>query len=485
MSAPYIPRWVATRRSRQLVLRVLPAICALLALIGVGGYLLISNALKQDEDVQARARTFIHRSIEQMRNEIGRNVINYAKWGEAYRNLHMTVNKTWADEQRNVGDIPYDLYGYNGVHVLNGVNRTVYSVIDGRSGDLAADQWLTGDLSRLWMAARDPDMQDRSTVQVAMVGSIPALVAAASITPGWDPNITRIPGPESVLLFTTVLDDATLGHLSTTYGLPALTTSAHPLPGHDAISLLGSQVVLNWRAPQPGVTLLRQTLPLFAAAVLALTAILIALIRHALITSRQLDARIEALVSSQAEVRHLSLHDALTDLPNRRHLHQVLTHLLDPNAPADLALLNLDLDAFKPINDIYGHATGDAVLVQVAARLRQRIGDRGLVARLGGDEFVAVIIEAIDEHALGELCEAIIADLSQPMQCNGHHTEVGTSIGVARAPRDAQTPAMLLQRSDVALYEAKERGRNTWRMFDDAMLARMLARQKINAASSL
>lgn len=142
------------RRGRSLLRRLLPAIAALLVLIGLGAYLLVTNALSQDADVQARSRTFIARSLEQQRNEVGRNIINYSKWGEAYRHLHLTVDKVWADDHRNVGDIPFDLYGYNGVWVVDGAGRTVYGVIDGKPTPRRITDWLQGDVAGLLAAAR-------------------------------------------------------------------------------------------------------------------------------------------------------------------------------------------------------------------------------------------------------------------------------------------------------------------------------------------
>ncbi|KUM43804.1 bifunctional diguanylate cyclase/phosphodiesterase [Pseudomonas sp. EpS/L25] len=293
---------VATRRSHNLLLRLFPAICALPILLGLGCYLLIKTATSQDADVQQRAQTYIARTLAQVQNEIGHNIINYAKWGEAYKHLHLSVDLFWANDERNVGDIPYELYGYNGVFVLNPEDRTVYAVIDGVPTQRPAEQWLQGDLIELLAATRDHPGETDSVVRLFGVAGVPALVAAATITPGASSSVAAEAGTPSVMLFVNVLDPIKLDHLSDTYGLPALQPSPTPLEGFESMHLLDSPWLLNWRPPQPGAHLLRQTLPVFLAGVLVLALVLALLIRHALSSARQLDQQFDALVTSQAEL---------------------------------------------------------------------------------------------------------------------------------------------------------------------------------------
>ncbi|SEO67657.1 EAL domain-containing protein [Pseudomonas sp. Snoq117.2] len=296
------PTPIATRRSHALLLRLFPVICALPILLGIGCYLLIKTASSQDADVQQRARTYITRTLEQVENEIGHNIINYAKWGEAYKHLHLKVDRFWANEERNVGDIPYELYGYNGVFVLDPQDRTVYAVIDGQPTERTAAQWLEGDLTALLAATRQRPGETESLVRILSVGGVPALVAAATITPGASYGVTPGTGVPSVMLFVNVLDPATLAHLSDTYGLPTLQASRLPLPDHESLRPLDSPLLLNWQPPRPGAQLLRRTLPVFLAGVLLLGLVLALLIRHALNSARQLDQQFDALIASQAEL---------------------------------------------------------------------------------------------------------------------------------------------------------------------------------------
>lgn len=479
MSKPTLAGWAATRRSRQLILRLFPAICALLLLIGLGGYLLVKNALSQDLDVQQRSRTFISRTLDQVRNEVGRNIINYAKWGEAYKHLHLTVDKAWADDQRNVGSIPYELYGYNGVLVINARDRTVYAVIDGKPSMMQASDWLEGDLNALIDEARQSTQENDGVVRALQVAGKPALVAAATISPGWDPMIQQIPGPASVMMFVSVLDADKLAHLSETYGLPTIEVGQEPQAGYDSMPLLGSNILLSWTPPTPGMDLLRQTLPLFIAGVLALAAVLTMLVRYAMTSARQIDAQFEALHVSQKELTLLSLHDSLTGLPNRFQIQQFLSDRLEREITPPLALLSLDLDRFKPINDVLGHAFGDRVLQEVAQRLQQHVQANGMVARLGGDEFIVVREGGIDHDGIEALCARLVADLCRPFEIDTQTVFIGTSIGIALAPVHARTPADLLRMGDIALYRAKAAGRNTWCFYADGMNAQLLARREL------
>lgn len=159
---------------------------------------------------------------------------------------------------------------------------------------------------------------------------------------------------------------------------------------------------------------------------------------------------------SEQDLRDLANTDALTGLNNRRHFLEILTRQVEqPRHPADRsALLYLDLDGFKPINDEYGHAAGDAVLRIVAERLRNATRERDRIGRLGGDEF-AILLETIASDAeLEQLLERISQALSQPIQVQGHTLRIDCSIGVAPIRPEA-TPASLLQEADAAMYRIK------------------------------
>ena len=160
-----------------------------------------------------------------------------------------------------------------------------------------------------------------------------------------------------------------------------------------------------------------------------------------------------------SSLRHQALHDGLTGLPNRTMLFSELERAID-DARADgsvLALMLMDLDRFKEVNDTFGHQFGDALLKQVAFRLKNQIRGEDVVARLGGDEFAVVIPHASDTSSVAATARRILGTLEQPFVIEGQVLEVGGSIGIALFPEHGTDARTLLRRSDVAMYAAKQK----------------------------
>jgi diguanylate cyclase (GGDEF)-like protein len=161
-------------------------------------------------------------------------------------------------------------------------------------------------------------------------------------------------------------------------------------------------------------------------------------------------------VRQLAVTRVQALTDELTGLPNRRSLDQALRAALS-SGDSPVGLLMLDLDRFKDVNDALGHPSGDTLLIEVAARLRDHVGDDGLVARLGGDEF-AVLLPGTHGEALLERAQAVAALLDAPVDLGHISLDVSTSVGAAGFPEHADSPSRLMRAADVAMYRAKRRG---------------------------
>jgi diguanylate cyclase (GGDEF)-like protein/PAS domain S-box-containing protein len=182
---------------------------------------------------------------------------------------------------------------------------------------------------------------------------------------------------------------------------------------------------------------------------------------------------------AQAQITHMARHDALTNLPNRTLFRERLERALQLAKRGDqLAVLCLDLDHFKEINDSLGHPIGDALLNEVASRLRTCLTETDTVARLGGDEFAIVQLCAnCEPTAVAALASQIVEIVATPYDIEGHHLVVGVSIGISLAPDDGNNPDELLKRADLALYRAKADGRGTYRFFEAGMDARVQARR--------
>jgi diguanylate cyclase (GGDEF)-like protein len=192
------------------------------------------------------------------------------------------------------------------------------------------------------------------------------------------------------------------------------------------------------------------------------------------------EARNAELVAATARIEHNSLHDALTGLPNRRFLDRVLAERAERanGEGGGIALLHIDLDRFKQINDTLGHAAGDAMLVHAAHVLLANVQPGDFVARIGGDEFVVVSGVRNGRRPLARLADRIIVEMRQPLPYEGHECRCGVSVGIAyqRGPRIDDK--RLLIDADIALYRAKRRGRNRHEFFTEALQAEIVSTKK-------
>ena len=174
----------------------------------------------------------------------------------------------------------------------------------------------------------------------------------------------------------------------------------------------------------------------------------------------------------QAELTASSLarHDPLTGLPNRRVLLEAIAEAaMGASAAHQAALLLIDLDRFKAVNDLHGHGIGDALLCEVADRLTALIEHCGIAARLGGDEFAVLLPQATDTTDISRTAGRIIVRLSEPCYIDSQRVEIGASIGIALTSIDGSDASQLLHAADVALYRAKAEGRGVCRFFEDGM----------------
>jgi diguanylate cyclase (GGDEF)-like protein len=185
---------------------------------------------------------------------------------------------------------------------------------------------------------------------------------------------------------------------------------------------------------------------------------------------------------AEAQIAHMSRHDALTDLPNRvLFREQMEQHLARVRRGESLAVLCLDLDHFKTVNDSLGHAVGDAMLQEIANRLRECVRETDTVARLGGDEFAVLQVGATQPAEATALAQRIVEALGQRLDIAGHQLVSGASVGIAVSPNDGTDPEQLLKNADLALYRAKQDGRNGFRFFEPEMDAKMRLRRSLEA----
>ena len=183
---------------------------------------------------------------------------------------------------------------------------------------------------------------------------------------------------------------------------------------------------------------------------------------------------------NERQIAHMAHHDALTDLPNRTLLWERLEQSIERAESGEvLAVICLDLDRFKEVNDTLGHHVGDAVLKIVAERLRGCVRSTDTIARLGGDEFAVLQNDACQPVGATSLATRIIETLSEPYAVDDHRIVISASVGIALSPKDSIGAGQLLQSADMALYCAKHEGRATYRFFEPEMDTRMRQRRTL------
>ena len=186
---------------------------------------------------------------------------------------------------------------------------------------------------------------------------------------------------------------------------------------------------------------------------------------RALELTRLVAERTAELRRSQAELKLLANYDALTSLPNRRMFSEDFATMTARTEGTRFFFLLIDFDRFKHINDVYGHDAGDAFLIQAAARLRSAVRASDRIARLGGDEFALLLSCEHDEASMASLCDRIAQSFADEVRFRGINIATSASIGVAAFPDDGQSQEELYKAADLALYQAKRKGRNTWERY--------------------
>jgi diguanylate cyclase (GGDEF)-like protein/PAS domain S-box-containing protein len=172
---------------------------------------------------------------------------------------------------------------------------------------------------------------------------------------------------------------------------------------------------------------------------------------------------------AESQLKHLATHDTLTGLPNRQLINERLQSMLDAAGPDAVAVMFIDLDRFKEVNDSMGHSPGDLLLRQVAARLQTNMRPGDIVARLGGDEFVVTAYCSDGRNSASAIAEKLLMALAAPFEIEGISVVISASIGISMFADDARTKELLFRNADTAMYRAKASGRNSYRFFETEM----------------
>ncbi|RTY77355.1 bifunctional diguanylate cyclase/phosphodiesterase [Pseudomonas veronii] len=577
----------------------------LACVFAAASYSLVYLAQELNRFEDSESAFYTRKAVQSLEKSQRLTVKDYAFWGDAYKHLHVSVDTDWAYTRENVGPTLFHDFGFQGVFVVNDLDRTVYALVEGKLQPIELTEWLDQPVAALLEQARAGAATDTPVTTFINVRGNPTLVAAAAITPGTDPSVIADDRKASVLLFINILDSAKLTEIGNDFGVDHLHIATPDEIGKTLLFALGENGAagsLHWHPERPGMRLMAVGLPLLGLAALLVCLMTWLIVRrttadaqaldsshtslqdsqNALATSearfrdvveassdwvweidgewrftylserfesvtgldrqawigatlydlldtdagalsqwlttpgrladislqcRYVDARgrerttrlsarempcggfrgtatdVTEEVEARRRIEFLSQHDALTGLPNRTRLQAFLDGKLKalPTLTHPLVMLSLDLDRFKPVNDLLGHAAGDRVLNEVSSRLSDCVRHGDLVARVGGDEFVLILIDAGAQDEVEALCRRLIESVERVIRVDKQDVFISASIGIALAPNDANGVTELLRYADIALYEAKAAGRNTWRFYSGEMNARIIERRRLES----
>jgi diguanylate cyclase (GGDEF)-like protein/PAS domain S-box-containing protein len=591
------PHFLRTRRF-LLIIGVLFTVIFAAALVTL---FTLANRLDRTEVQQTRF--FTEKALEARLVTNMALLLTNAIWDTAYDELAAgPVNRQWAFEDRNMGDVLYSTSGYEGVFVVDR-RATRYALFKGKVSEAPFSSFVDSRQADIVDAARSAAPHREGISRYVLLNGWPALLVAAAIQPD-NPRHTVDPQQVPVLVFVDQLTPEKLALMGESFGIKRLALDRQP-GARASMPLDHTGFYLTWGQSSPGNELLWSVLPALLI-IGVILAVLVAYFFHfAQRTSRRINEQVRVLhasnraleaseerfravaeaasdwiwesdsrgrltylsrrfaevtgygidawmgvpieqllscdttpigpwlaslpehpnstsnlrcayrdhngdrrlcrmsarpildagqvvgfrgtanditeeVAAHAQIQHLSLHDALTGLPNRNLLGRYLEEALTPRQDGPpLTLILINLDSFKPINDTLGHPAGDAVLREIAKRLKASTRDLDLVARLGGDEFVLTLCGLENRFEIDRFCQRLVESLQLPVAYGEHSLQVGASLGIAQSRLQGYDNQELIRCADIALHEAKMAGKSTWRYFSEQMSAQILHRRRL------
>ncbi|CDO35312.1 EAL domain-containing protein [Novosphingobium sp. KN65.2] len=452
--------------------------------------LLVWSGHEVDRVASDRDRALAQMVLEESIDRLGHVQESSTIWDDAVEQVRKRpLDLDWIDI--NLGTWFHEYAGMNEVYILSPSDRPIYAMRDGKRiipenfiavEDIVAP--MVAELRKNDKTRRENDnylaMLSPGVSDLAVLRGRPAIVSVKPII-GDSGKIVQKSGTEAIHVGIVYLDKDYFNRIGSNYGLNEARYVIVPGHGPNETSIplqsrTGNVVgYMVWHPFKPGYDVTSSVGPvLLAVLILAGAAIY-------LLASR-LARRTQDLEQSRSLAQHQAMHDALTGLANRAmfeaRLESALARCRRHNSL--LALLYIDLDQFKQVNDSLGHPAGDMLIRQVAHRLSEQIRSYDTVARLGGDEFAILLDEPENRAAVERACARIIAELERPFELTSTQAFIGGSIGVALAPHDTLDRTELTRKADIALYQAKLDGRGRYVFFAPSMDEDVRQRETIN-----
>jgi diguanylate cyclase (GGDEF)-like protein len=469
----------------------------LLAIIAYAGW-------SANETSRERERTLVENALNHRIARVQSEQKSVAWWDDAVTNIaDKAVNFDFADTE--FGIFLTETYGHDEVHILNGEDKPIYSYFDHKRQEASDFESRRPALAGLIAEARNraaesslrarPDAFSslesnyrilagggsaaRWAGHIVTIEGRPAIISAMTIVPNIE--MTLLKGTPNLLVDIEYIDESLISEIGRSLLLSNFKLTPKSARGDALVSepFVGDDQTalgyLTWTTRRPGQVLLAVILPLVAFGVLATGVLASTMLRRLGRTS-------DDLADREAEARHEAKHDALSGLPNRVHmveridnfLHGRLLEAHDSRAVAAY----IDIDRFKDINDTLGHQAGDQLIKLVAERLKGCLRRNDFLARFGGDEFVILCAPAGHE-ASASLADRVAHAFAAPFVVYGQSIRVTASLGIALAPDNGETADVLMRHADIALYEAKGRGRDCAVLFSEEMAQQVERRRTV------
>jgi diguanylate cyclase len=467
-------RWEKARLSLLLPIGIVVAIAIICVVIAV-----LTSAQRANEVSLAREQELIQHAIVGHGVRFLQQLESTASTSRAVLFIRDNYN---AEAINRRAQWLLDYYGHDVVVVLDGEDQIKYKLFrDGAdmSADIRSDLTPTLALLRSRLSGLPdnvipivPDQNlakpGRSTVLIQQFLGRPALVAAGAV--GSDSQLTSGNDHAPIEFSVKYIDAAMLHEIASRRQLTGLRLLGNQAPATDEHTIVlsdahGDTVAeLAWKPTRPGGQIAGSILPFIAIALAGFGLLIGLMLRYMRRTAEEIRA-------GESQLRHLALHDPVCGLPNRIYFGDRLEKTINDvrQGGETAAVFYIDLDHFKDVNDTLGHHIGDELILAVTQRLSRIMRGEDLVARLGGDEFAIITTCASDSYSLQAIAGRIITAVCAPYQISGHNIIIGASIGIAAIERPARDAADILRYADMALYRAKNEGRNRACIYDAAM----------------
>jgi len=449
------------------------------------GYNAISMA---DATARVKQERFAMRNLAEEVARLPEQQRSGTVWDEAILRTEMRDHE-WMDA--NLGSWMQEYFGHDESYILDPSGRPLFAAIEGETISPQAYTNRAEVIAPLVMRLRTAMAEIREGSnnfheQFAEVSVVAPLrfdtgIAVVSVVPiiSDTGQVMQTSGREALHVAVRHVDAAFAAQIGNSIELRDVAfQTVSPIGGLGGVPVTdpsGDVITwLVWQPDRPGTDILKNMLPVLLASAVAITLLLWCVTRRLLRVSGQLEV-------SEAHARFLANHDALTGLPNRALFHDRLIEALYTagRSGRSVALLAIDLDRFKLINDSLGHPAGDELIRQVGGRLTKIVRTKDTVARFGGDEFMILLDGGADDGDVRRICAKIVTELSRPYVLLGNSGCIGASVGAVRAESGHGCPNDLLQRADMALYRAKAQGKGRYDLFREDLTDTVRHRREI------